>query len=202
MNNLDYYNKFRNVPQEAQKSIGGGRLKGMTDINPMWRIKLLTEEFGVCGFGWYYEIISQELKPGANGEIMAAVTINLFVKIGEDWSKPIQGLGGSMFVANEKNGAYVSDECFKMALTDAISVSCKALGVGADIYFQKDRTKYDTNNQTEKPQLTDSIKNKINDCIETKQLSELWAQNKELQTNQDFIKEVTARKTYLTNAKA
>ena len=29
-----------------------------------------------------------------------------------------------------------------MALTDAISVSCKALGVGADVYWDKDDTKY------------------------------------------------------------
>ena len=48
-----------------------------------------------------------------------------------------------MFVAKEKSGMYTSDECFKMALTDAISVACKALGVGADVYWDKDKTKYD-----------------------------------------------------------
>ena len=167
MNNLEHYNKFRNVPTEAQKSIGGGRLKGMTDINPMWRIKTLTEQFGVCGFGWYYDIVSQELKAGANGEIMASVTINLFIKIGEEWSKPIPGLGGSMFVANQQNGLYVSDECFKMALTDAISVSCKALGVGADIYWNKDRTKYDQ--QTATPTIQKTLApltpEKFNDAV-------------------------------------
>ena len=45
MNNLELYDKFRQVPETAKKNIGGGRLKGMTDINPMWRIKTLTEEF-------------------------------------------------------------------------------------------------------------------------------------------------------------
>ena len=30
-----------------------------------------------------------------------------------------------------------------MATTDAISVACKQLGIGADIYFANDRTKYD-----------------------------------------------------------
>ena len=55
MDNLKYYNMGREVPQEAKKNIGGGRLKGMTDINPMWRIKKLTEMFGVCGIGWKYE---------------------------------------------------------------------------------------------------------------------------------------------------
>ena len=29
-----------------------------------------------------------------------------------------------------------------MALTDAISVACKALGFGADVYWQADATKY------------------------------------------------------------
>ena len=30
----------------------------------------------------------------------------------------------------------------KMALTDAISVACKSLGIGADVYWNKDNTKY------------------------------------------------------------
>ena len=47
MENLELYEKVRSVPENAQKEIKGGRLKGMTDINPMWRIKKLTEEFGV-----------------------------------------------------------------------------------------------------------------------------------------------------------
>ena len=37
---------------------------------------------------------------------------------------------------------YTSDECYKMALTDAISVACRALGVGADVYWEADRSKY------------------------------------------------------------
>lgn len=148
MDNLTIYNKARVVPKEAQKEIKGGRLNGKTDINPMWRIKLLTELFGLCGVGWKYVITKQWLEQGGNNEIAAFVNIDLFVKVDGQWSEAIPGTGGSSFVANEKNGPYVSDECFKMALTDAISVSCKALGVGADIYWDKDRTKYDSNRGT------------------------------------------------------
>lgn len=36
-----------------------------------------------------------------------------------------------------------------MALTDAISVACKALGVAADVYWNMDATKYDGHNQSE-----------------------------------------------------
>ena len=59
MENLKIYEQVRSVPAEAKKNIGGGRLKGMTDINPMWRIKKLTEVFGVCGIGWKNEIVEK-----------------------------------------------------------------------------------------------------------------------------------------------
>ena len=144
MENLKIYEQVRSVPAEAKKNIGGGRLKGMTDINPMWRIKKLTEVFGVCGIGWKYEIVEKWIETAmAKDEITANVIINLYIRDEEGkWSDPIPGIGGSMLVASEQKGLYVNDECYKMALTDAISVACKALGMGADVYWDKDTTKY------------------------------------------------------------
>lgn len=154
--NLDLYNRIRKVPKEALKTIIAGRLKGMSDINPMWRIKMLTEEFGVCGFGWRYEILRMWAEKGGGDVISSFVHINLYVKMNGEWSEAIQGVGGSSFVTNEKNGLYTSDECYKMALTDAISVACKALGIGADVYWDKDTTKY---NKIQ-PQPTPTIDNR------------------------------------------
>lgn len=147
-NNMKIYEAARSCPAEALKPITAGRLKGKSDINPMWRIKKLTEIYGPCGIGWTYDITKQWLEPGANGEIAAFCDIMLYVKDGDEWSKGIPGTGGSMFVASEKNGLYTDDECYKKALTDAISVSCKALGFAADVYWNSDRTKYD---QTREP---------------------------------------------------
>jgi hypothetical protein len=48
----------------------------------------------------------------------------------------------------EKGGKYTSDECFKMALTDAISVAAKALGVGGSVYSGGERTKYSAREDT------------------------------------------------------
>ena len=146
MDNMELYNKFGTTPKNAQKEIGAGRLKGMTDINPMFRIKSLTEQFGPVGFGWYYEITNQWLEQGADGVIAAFVNINLYVKYKDEWSKAIQGTGGSTFVAKEQKGLYTDDEAYKKALTDAISIACKSLGMCADIYYSKDSnfgTKYD-----------------------------------------------------------
>lgn len=151
MDNMQIYNLVRVVPKEAQKTIKGGRLSGFTDINSMWRIQKLTETFGPCGIGWKYTIEREWLEQGANGEIAAFMDILLYYKHGDDWSEGIPGTGGSSFVAKERNGLYTSDECYKMALTDAISVAAKAIGMGADIYWDKGRTKYDVSPERQEP---------------------------------------------------
>nr|DAP24520.1 MAG TPA: DNA repair protein-like protein [Caudoviricetes sp.] len=151
MENLEIYERVRQVPQSAQREIQAGRLKGKTDINPMWRIKALTEQFGPCGIGWKYTITDKRLENGANNEVSAFVDIDLYIKVDGEWSDAIPGTGGSAFVASERNGLYTSDECFKMALTDAISVACKALGFGADVYWAKDATKYTPRPERQQP---------------------------------------------------
>ncbi|MCM1191992.1 MAG: hypothetical protein NC389_06125 [Acetatifactor muris] len=150
MDNLFYYNQGREVPLTAKKPIQGGRMNGKTDINPMWRIKKLTEMFGPCGIGWYYKSVREWIEP-YDKMAAAFVKIELFVKVDGEWSMPIQGTGGSMFVDMQKGSPYVSDECFKMATTDAISVACKQLGIGADVYWDKDETKYQTGGTTSNP---------------------------------------------------
>lgn len=58
-------------------------------------------------------------------------------------------------MAQEKNGMYTSDEAYKMAYTDAISVACKSLGMAADVYYANDCTKY---TDIPQPQQTDNRK--------------------------------------------
>ena len=144
MDNMTLYNKFRNVPAEAKKSIAAGKLKGFTDVNPMWRLKSLTEAFGPCGFGWYIEDEIHWSEQHGN-EVAAFCKVLLKVKHPEtgEWSAPIIGLGGSKLVGKGV-GDGINDEAYKMAFTDAISIACKNLGMAADVYFEKDRTKYNS----------------------------------------------------------
>ena len=152
--NMRIYDAVRAVPEEAKRAITAGRIKGKTDINPMWRIKALTEQFGPCGDGWGYTIDRLWIEEGAKGEECAFAMISLWYRREDGTrSEPVIGIGGNMLVANEKNGLYTSDECYKMALTDAISVACKALGFGADVYWSADRTKYTPPQETQKPPL-------------------------------------------------
>lgn len=153
--NLELYNKFRSVPSNALKAFDNGRFKG-TDINTMWRIKTLTGEFGACGRGWYYEIKKLWTEEVSTGERLAFAEVALYVKFGDEWGKPITGIGGNRMVSYvaSKKMFNASDEAYKMAITDALGNACKYLGIGADVYWENDKTKYDSfDNSTSLPSL-------------------------------------------------
>lgn len=142
MKGMDIYKRYAEPPKEALKTITAGQLKGFTDVNPMWRIQSLTEAFGPCGFGWYTRTTRQWLEEGKDGKVAAFCNIELYVKIDDTWSMPIEGTGGSAFVNIFKGNPFTSDEAFKMAYTDALSVACKSLGFAAHVYWSQGRTKY------------------------------------------------------------
>jgi hypothetical protein len=143
MKNIDTFNLLSMPPATALKKISGGRLSGKSDINPQWRYRAMTEQFGLCGIGWKYTVDKQWTESTATGEVMAFVNVSVYIKDDNIWSDAIPGNGGSMLVANEKSGPYNSDEAFKMATTDALSVALKMIGVASAIYEGKwDGSKY------------------------------------------------------------
>ena len=135
MSNMDLYDAVRCPPKDAMKQIGAGRLKGKSDINPQWRIEALTRQFGPCGTGWTVKVVRvwSESYP-SNGEVMAHAEVELRYRTPDGWSDPLPGYGGNKLVTKETNGLHVSDEGYKMAITDAISTAAKLLGVAGDVY--------------------------------------------------------------------
>ncbi len=139
---MTIWDALKQPPPEALKTITGGRLAGKTDINPQWRYKAMTEQFGVCGIGWKYTVEKLWLEP-AGEQICAFAEVGLSIMVDGKWSDPIPGVGGSMILAKESSGLHVSDECYKMAITDALSVAMKMIGVAADVYMGlSDDSKY------------------------------------------------------------
>ena len=159
---ISIYESLSRPPKDALKEIWGGKLKGMTDINPQWRYKVMTEKFGLIGVGWKYEVQKLWTEQGAGGEVLAFAQVAVFVKDGENWSDPIEGIGGSKLVALEKGAPVSNDEGYKMAVTDAFSTALKMLGVAADIYAGRwDGSKYrDTPDQL--PPKAQAVKDAFN----------------------------------------
>ena len=151
MDNLEIYNALKQPPKEALRNIQGGRLKGKTDINPQWRYKAMTEQFGICGIGWKFEVAKAWCEPASDNQVFVFAEIHLFIKQKDFWSEPIPGFGGSMLVEKEQAGLHANDEGYKMAITDALSTAMKMLGVAADVYAGLwDGAKYRDTSKTEK----------------------------------------------------
>lgn len=214
--NLRFYERLRKVPDSAIKQIGAGRLKGMSDINPLFRIKAMTEVFGPCGIGWKYEIVKQWQEVYGQ-EVKSFTNINLYIKVDGQWSDPIPGTGGATIVEVNSKGLYVNDEGHKMSLTDALSVAMKALGVAADVYYSKDayvtdnkytqyynQTEQNQTTQNQSPQsaqpqspnivLTVQIRNEVAAANTTSELLAIWNKYPALWSDAQFSGIVTARK--------
>lgn len=153
------YTAMSQPPQDALKKINIGALKGKSDINPQWRIEALTEQFGLCGIGWKFEIVNTSTQPCGDGQILLFMQVNLFFKDGKQWSAPIPGFGGDMLIEKNKNGLVPNDEAFKMCLTDALGNAAKCIGVAANVYRGfNDGSKY--NKKQDEPVNQQQVANK------------------------------------------
>lgn len=169
--NLALYNRVREVPAEAKKDIAAGRLKGKTDINPLWRIQTLTREFGPAGIGWYTKIVERWTEESGNEKVIY-LHLNLFVKINGQWSEPIEGFGGAKVISKENAGLYFDDDAAKKAYTDAISQACRSLGIGADVYWANDATKYQREKAVEESR--DQAIEYLQTLTTQEQMNEAW----------------------------
>ncbi len=137
MAGIELYNKVKTPPEGAISPISGGPLNGYTNINPQWRIQVMTEVYGTCGVGWRFELTEEKTFNCPDGKILLFMEVALYVADPENnqWSEPIYGWGGDFIIDKNKNGLVANDEAYKMALTDALGNAMKCLGVGADVYM-------------------------------------------------------------------
>ena len=99
----------------------------------------------------------------------------------------------------------ITDEAFKMAYTDAISNAAKALGCGADIWFDKDRTKYDLQQeraqaapqsapaQPDNDMVLLQLIAKINACKTADEVTAIWNSNPTYKSDVRFKDAVATR---------
>jgi hypothetical protein len=143
--NLKVWNALKRPPKEALRTIGFGALKGKSDIDPMWRVKAMTEQFGPCGVGWKFEIKRVWCEPAPQEQVFAFAEVWVYTAkktsddliMPDEWSAPIPGIGGNMLVKLANGKPKDSDEGYKMAVTDALGTAMKMIGVAADIYMGK-----------------------------------------------------------------
>lgn len=141
--NLQIWNIVKQVPPAFLKPISFGKLKGKSDINPQWRLMAMTQAFGMVGHGWTYRIVRTWNEQAPDGSMMCFAEVAVKTKHNSEWGEEFSGIGGSSTVEKNKNGLVANDDGYKMAVTDALSVAFKAIGIAADIYMGNyDDSKY------------------------------------------------------------
>lgn len=181
--NTAIWDKFEKTDPNFTKGFKKAGGHGGTAINPVYVYKKLTEQFGPCGSGWGYDLISSEyfdghtLKGSSDKQIVHVVQINLWYK---GSVKPIMGVGTTTLVGSNKNGSFTDDEYFKKSITDALTNAAKMLGCSADVFMGLyDDNKYVNEvkaefNQAPPPVPTKSIKVRVLEYISQVKTQEDW----------------------------
>jgi hypothetical protein len=140
--NLKLWDAVATPPKEALKDVPGKGFK-MTAIDAMWQIKMATEQWGVCGVSWGFDV---EDIMRTDKQVIKRVTLyppsvldvhNRYkiVQYGSDECIPKKG--------TQDYPNHVKNESDKKATTDGLTKCLALAGFGASIYMGKfDGNKY------------------------------------------------------------
>lgn len=136
----------RTDPKATKPFQRAGGFRG-TQIDPAWRLQMMTEVFGPVGKGWGYEQLEWTI-----AERMVFICCRVWYIDPETSEKFFTGpqWGGTEMVRRARDGSErPDDECFKMSMTDAIGKCMLQIGLAADIYLGMfDDSKYREESET------------------------------------------------------
>jgi hypothetical protein len=123
------WNSCQSTPSEYLKDFKkAGGFSGKS-IDPVYRIRKLTELFGPCGQGWCF-VQEDQWSESGSGAYVVYVRGHLW------WKDPETG---ATYQTMSHTGGTVADrapdEAYKMAETDALGKCCLDLGMSADVYL-------------------------------------------------------------------
>jgi hypothetical protein len=131
--NLRFWDQLKRTDPKATKPFTrSGGFRG-TQIDPTWRLRMMTETFGPIGQGWGYEQLEWTVVEG-----MAFVCVRVWYRDpetgGQHWTGP--QWGGTELVRRRRDGpGEPNDEAFKMSITDALGKCLLQIGVAADVHL-------------------------------------------------------------------
>jgi hypothetical protein len=139
--NLALWNKLKRTDPRATKPFTrAGGFRG-TQIDPTWRLQMMTETFGPVGKGWGYDQLEWTVHDGM--VFILARAWYLDPQTGEVCHTGPQW-GGNELARRRRDGTEEpNDEAFKMAMTDAVGKCLVQIGLAADVHMgQFDDSKY------------------------------------------------------------
>ena len=130
-NNMNLWNSVCTTPAEYLKQFTrSGGFSGKS-IDPVYRIRKLTEMFGPVGKGWRFVVSKRWSENNC-----VYVSGHIWYKIGDEQCETCEHTGGTEI-------GRTPDEAYKMSETDALGKCALDIGIAADVYLgQHDGDKY------------------------------------------------------------
>lgn len=140
LDSLSLWESIEKTDPEATKDFQRtGGFKG-TAIDPMYRMKRLTEQLGPCGHGWGFTVEDDNIV--GTKEPVHVVRIRFWYEWGGQRGE-FDSYGCTPVLMKRRDGMIPDEEFAKKSLTDAICTAMARLGMCADVYTGKfDGDKY------------------------------------------------------------
>jgi hypothetical protein len=117
----------------AVKPITGKQYKGNSP-KPYWIVERLTEEFGPCGIGWGFSIISERFERFGDTESLHIAVVRLWYVM-DDKRGELEQVGQTRGSYMSSAGKFIVDEdAPKKSVTDALVKCASYLGFAGDIF--------------------------------------------------------------------
>ena len=142
MNTKQLWNRVCMTDPKAVKPITGKQYSGNSP-KPYWIVERLTDEFGPCGIGWGFTILSERFERFSDTDTLHVAVVRLwYVMDGQRGELEQVGQTKASYVTSK--GSFMLDEdAPKKSVTDALVKCASYLGFAGDIFSGRwDDSKY------------------------------------------------------------
>lgn len=143
--NMQLWRRVCVTDPKAVKPITGKQYSGNSP-KPYWIVERLTAEFGPCGIGWGFEVLSERFErfgEGANAESLHIALVRFWYVLGDKRGE-LEQVGQTRASYTTGKGKFLVDEdAPKKSVTDALVKCASYLGFAGDIFSGRwDDSKY------------------------------------------------------------
>ena len=142
MSNKELWNKVCMTDPKHVKPITGKQYSGNSP-KPYWVVERLTDEFGPCGIGWGFQILSERIERFSETESLHIAVVRFWY----EWD----GKRGELEQIGQTKASYMSskdkfildEDAPKKSVTDALIKCASYIGFAGDIFSGRwDDSKY------------------------------------------------------------
>lgn len=180
--NKSLWKRVFTTDPRAVKPITGKQYKGNSP-SPYWIVERLTDEFGPCGIGWGFTILSERMERLTETDVLHVAVVRMwFVMDGKRGE--FEQIGQTKAVYQSKNGTMVDEDAPKKSVTDALVKCASYLGFAGDIfsgmwddskYVENAAAEYIAKEQAEaRAAWLDEQALRMESCGSLAELGELW----------------------------